>query len=180
MDIQAWGAFGELVGAIGVVISVIYLANQVKDAGRTAQVQAHQGVTQSGVKLMEMLAENAEAWSSGHSDPESLAPGQRVKFHSVLYAWLFIVVDLWHARANGAFDESILRRWVGGLAAALNTPGGSAWWSEARRSTIPEVAAAIDTARDRLRPLTEVHPGWFPSLPGAQGGAADDSTQITL
>lgn len=159
MDISAWGAIGEVIGAAAVVVSLIYLANQVKYAARAAQVQAHQGVTQSGLQLNEMIVAHPDAWARGHAAPSSLSPEDRITFHYILTSHLFQLVDLWHATANQSFDEAIFQRWLVAVASMLKTEGGAEFWDGARTLFIPELVSAIDEARRQVPPWTELHPG---------------------
>jgi len=47
MDVEALGAVGEVVGALAVLISLIYLAKQIKHSSEVAKVSSyHEGITQ--------------------------------------------------------------------------------------------------------------------------------------
>jgi len=40
VDIQDWGALGEVFGAVGVVVTLIYLARQIRENSRQVRVSS--------------------------------------------------------------------------------------------------------------------------------------------
>ena len=60
MSIQDWGAIGEVVSAIGVVLTLIYLTTQIRQNTRQLQSQGHQGMTESyNALLAQLLADES-------------------------------------------------------------------------------------------------------------------------
>lgn len=164
MDISAWGALGEVVGALAVVLSLVYLASQLKDSARIARVQAHQNQTRSSELVMQMLVRYPDAWRRGHAQPDGLAPEELSRFHSLMYAQLFHVADIWQAGRNDAFDDATRDAWMRAAASFVTSEGGEAWWAEARALFIPELVKSIDELRGHVPPWPEVHPGQFVDL----------------
>jgi hypothetical protein len=60
MSIQDWGAISEVVGAIGVIVTLIYLTTQIRQNTRQIRNQGHQGITDSyNVTLGQLLADDS-------------------------------------------------------------------------------------------------------------------------
>jgi hypothetical protein len=60
MSIQDWGAISEVVGAIGVIVTLIYLTTQIRQNTRQIRSEGHQGITDSyNVTLGQLLADDA-------------------------------------------------------------------------------------------------------------------------
>ena len=61
MSIQDWGAIGEIVGALAIIVTLIYLATQVKYARRTT-IDSNRANRATGVReLNGLLITNADA-----------------------------------------------------------------------------------------------------------------------
>lgn len=164
MDVAAWGALGEMVGAFAVVISVIYLAGQVRDSSKVARVQAHQLQSQAAQLLQRMEIDHPGPWRRGLAAPESLSPDELSQFHSLLYSHLLHCGDVWHAGRNGVFDQATHDAWLNVMASLTNSAGGAAWWAESRSLFVPELVDDLEKARKVVPPWTAIHPGQYRDL----------------
>lgn len=75
MTIQDWGAIGEIVGGVAVVVTLIYLATQIRYARLAASDASRQGRAQGVRDLLLAVIHNAEyreAWWKADPDSESL------------------------------------------------------------------------------------------------------------
>ncbi len=94
MTIQDWGAIGEILGAIAVVASLIYLAVQIRTSNRVAhQVEAQEITDQTLQFLNQISASNevTELWIRGCADDETLSTTELVRFRYLL----FQLVAIW-------------------------------------------------------------------------------------
>ena len=62
MSWDAIGAIGEIIGALAVVISLIYLSSQVRHNNRLASNASLQAVLQSEMDFASIVIDNAELW----------------------------------------------------------------------------------------------------------------------
>jgi len=137
---DALGAVGELIGAAGVIVSLLYLAKQIKlssaQTERNSQIvrgTAYQQFRQqvnSVVALRVADPEVSDIWDKGLQDLNALNPQQRSRFS----AMLFMVVGNWESqyylKEGGVIDEKMgadRKQLVG-------SPGFKQWW-EVRRDT---------------------------------------------
>ncbi len=147
MDWTAVGAGAELVGALAVVLSLVYLSRQVQQntralrTGNAATVQvnlqqlAHPFITdrEAGAIMLRAL----------ESDP-SLSPPERLS----AYGWFFGMLKTgelaYYQYLNGELDP---RLWEGTLEFFLaywTTPGMRAYWEDRQGAFIPEFRAAME------------------------------------
>ena len=99
MGIQDWGAVGEIVGAAGVLITLIYLAIQVRHGSEVAKIASyHQGIGQIVQSAMEpdfsILAAKIE-------NGEQLSPEEQTRSSTLASAFIFgheILLHLYHQR----------------------------------------------------------------------------------
>ena len=57
MSIQDIGSIGELVGALAVIISLIYLATQIRQNTRAVRIQITQAIMESSNRIGDALAQ---------------------------------------------------------------------------------------------------------------------------
>ena len=140
MNWDALGALGDLVGAVGVVISLLYLAKQIRlssvQTERNSQIvrgTAYQQFRQqvnSVVALRAADPELADIWDRGLRDLDALSPQER----SRLGAMFFMTVGNWESqyylKEGGVIDE----RMGANRRAIVASPGFRKWW-EQRRDT---------------------------------------------
>ena len=60
MNWDAIGAFGEWVGALAVLITLVYLTIQIKQSARTQKAQTHQQVTHDRAQIIREFLHNRE------------------------------------------------------------------------------------------------------------------------
>lgn len=159
MDLQALAYIGELVGAGGVIASLLYLASQVKQAQRVARAENVREAQAAYSQVFRMLAEDGELariYETGCADPDRLDPVERSRFNHLLLLQFLAFVEIHTAFESGLMDAELYERWRAALAGHLQTPGGARWWATARTLLKSDVAEALDALRDRVKTPGEV------------------------
>lgn len=137
------GAIGEVVGAIAVVITLLYLSVQLRQNSRVIEHSVHRGVFQDASDWVYKLVEDpqlAELYRAGMNG-EDLSSTDRLRF-SMLLGQLF---GHWnHAYSIGAFHIVDNAQIPGVLA----RPGGAAYWKRASSGGVisldPEFVAYVN------------------------------------
>ena len=126
--------FAEIISAIAVVITVIYLTIQVKDNTRALKSQGHYNalsIAQSPIVMTVNDHELAAIVQKGYIKPDSLGSAERMRF----YDYLFLSFNGWEYLYYANESESIPKSlWVGADAyygELTNTnPGIKLFWQE--------------------------------------------------
>jgi hypothetical protein len=63
MTIQDWAAIAEIVGGLAVVLTLIYLALQIRDSNRETRASTLQSVISNDLIVLGVFAENAGTWN---------------------------------------------------------------------------------------------------------------------
>ncbi|MFC1662359.1 hypothetical protein ACFL3S_13055 [Gemmatimonadota bacterium] len=91
MNWEAVGAIGEVIGAAGVILTLVYLAHQIRQNTRAIRAQTHQAITAANLGMAMSMAESeglAEVLVRGLADFDSLDPADRLRtvgwFNSIL------------------------------------------------------------------------------------------------
>jgi hypothetical protein len=131
-------AVAELLGAIGVIASLVYLAGQVrastKQAVQTA-TQSKQAALQSVVNKMNdfynqtAAAGTADLWVRGSRGMATLeSETERVQFSSFLMSMFRPYEEIYHYWLNGVADDWLWESTSAPCVAVMGTPGFRDWW----------------------------------------------------
>ena len=131
MNWDAIGSIAEVIGAIAVVASLLYLSGQIRQntkrlriAGRQASQSSLQGtiVSQSEPETADLIVRGLDSYSS-------LSKRDKFRFNGqMLNMFLDFQLTL-TLHTEGAFPDeglAVHRRWIIDV---LSTPGGREWWS---------------------------------------------------
>jgi hypothetical protein len=119
MNWEAIGAIGEIIGALAVVLSLIYLATQIKHSSKVAQSSTRHEVTKSVMIGGQMLAENdqlaflMQKMNSG----ENLEPHERLRLNALAYTTTRNWENIHYQYLNGMLTENEWRAFRANLKA---------------------------------------------------------------
>ncbi|MEN8158844.1 MAG: hypothetical protein ABFS41_02095 [Myxococcota bacterium] len=154
MTLQDLGSVGEFVGAVGVVVSLVYLAMQIRQntahlrqntlAAQTAAY--HQAVEQSWNAMLTSARDPqlADLVVRGCRDQAELSDEERARFEMILSPQLYCFENLLHAYERGELDRE---RWENALMNTLPWMRQPGFLAFARTRSGPlsrRLVAAID------------------------------------
>jgi len=154
VTIQDLGSLGELVGAIATVLTLLYLAFQIRQNSHLIQSSIVQAERQANVELSRILAGDSAAarvFDIGLSDPSALTGGDRRQFFSQI-GLAFAAMD--QSLQLGSLQDRHVRSFI-------KEPGAQMHWEEYH-----EVYS--DALNVRMQSI-------IGNKPAAQQGAAADS-----
>ena len=132
MDWDAIGAIGETVGALGVILSVLYLAIQIrKDAAARVAETSHSLAARAG-QVQQILSENRELagiWRKALSgDVEGFDDADLTQFETFLSVVTRSYEDGFFQHRKGLIEEEFWLGTVGSLSDVVRAPGYVTWW----------------------------------------------------
>jgi len=129
---EAIGAVAELAGAAAVVLTLFYLASQLRQNNRLLDDSAHATYYKMAAQDMNSIANSDpkkfEVMERGMADPESLDRGDLHLFNSTLHAMFITFQYCYRMRQRDALDESITGPNLENMLMLLSQPGGKSWW----------------------------------------------------
>jgi len=152
MTIMELGAIGEFLGSVVVIVSVIYLAAQVRQ--NTAQqkreetISIHRGQNEVVAQMMDPAVIRAFALVADGDAPASIEDRARTIMWVILYLNHFqIVYDLHH---QGTLDGERYAVWELYAVAIVACKGIRAWWDgeSGKLAFTPNMRALIDRRLD--------------------------------
>ena len=145
MTIQDWGAVGEIVGGIAVLVTLIYLAIQL----RQSNLATHRNTYASAADTMSAfwldMARNPELFQRFQTSlraPDRLSREELDQGFLVLDAYMALMESYYlHNRTYG--EDISQARWERSLTRLLNLPGGQRYWRSRRAAFHEEFADYI-------------------------------------
>jgi hypothetical protein len=111
MDWQMIGALGETLGALGVILTLGYLASQIRSSRRQAQLHAGREARDRVTDFVQLVAgdgEVARIWRVGSMDPESLTPDEYVRLGALMMVLTSLFERVHHLGLAGEIDPYLL------------------------------------------------------------------------
>jgi len=138
MNWDAIGAIGESVGSIAVVITVAYLAVQIRQSSRHTKALLQQGqVGRVANELLQMAnSENAETWikgNGGEATPESV---QDLKFAQLCNLVIYDMMDFYNTHFDQLTSEEQFESACVGYSNLLRQPGFKSYWASWKASRL--------------------------------------------
>jgi len=132
MNWDALGAIGEIVGAIGVILSLLYLASQVRSNSRQLRHASAQAVLDKLNGLIGQLAFTAGAgdvWTRGLSGLDALHDDEEiVRFSSMMLQAFWAYEEVLHYRNAGLIEDWAWTHSKAPVEHFMRTPGFQQWW----------------------------------------------------
>ena len=150
---QTLGNFGEFVGAIGVVITLAYLALQIRRNTQATQAASHHAITDSlnqGNIAMATDPELTQIYLTGMVDRASLSEVERQRFDSLFLAYFHVFDTLFFSSSNGTGAQSLLLAEEKGFSHLMNLPGIYAWWQDNPFAFTPEFRSYMESFRNTV------------------------------
>ena len=140
MDWEAIGAIGEIAGAAGVIITLVYLSVQLRQSTKASKITAIQNSMENSARLSELLStddELAQTFWLGLSNPEDLDADEKRKFISTLNVFMRRESVAYYLHKEGTMPDHLWKSRVASLTGTLNQPGLKLYLNAAAES-LPE------------------------------------------
>jgi hypothetical protein len=144
------GNLGEFVGAIGVVVSLVYLTRQMIHNTTSVRAASFNSMVENSIRLLEHSfrdSEFAAFLARAEQDPEALTPGERVRWDAYMTAVYRHFGNLVYAYRVGTLDRQMWDSYRATLKQHLRTPSWAGWY-DAHRTMF---STALDELIYRLR-----------------------------
>ena len=132
MDLDSLAKLGEFVGGFFVVVSLVYLAHQVRQNTKSLRTENYARVLERMSTLQSKLSSDSELNRIvvvGAEAPGALTRSERVRFSWALYELLGAAEFMYHQAQQNALPAEVWGRWQATLVWWLSQPGIHAWWT---------------------------------------------------
>jgi hypothetical protein len=147
MNWEAIGAVGEVFGALGVIVTLGYLAVQIRQNTRAVRNSTIHEVGRdlsAGMDQLNLDSELNRIWYDGLRDFDALSKEEQRRFASYFTSVLRRYENLVYQTQHGTLDPDA---WLGvrkQLGFAFSQPGAAVWWKQAKNLFHPQLVEFID------------------------------------
>jgi hypothetical protein len=131
MNIEALGNLGDFISGVGVIVTLIYLAIQIRQNTIATRTDSYQAVVTSASDWSREVSLNgdiADIVMRGAREYESLQPIDRMRFNLAMSSF-FRNMEILHSKfRKGAVDADVWSGWANRTLSFLLAPGTARWW----------------------------------------------------
>jgi hypothetical protein len=147
MNWEMISAIGQMLGALGVIISLVYLAVQIRAQKKESERAAVTSLTTQFNEFMRPQIESSELcaiWLRGLKSFEQLDGPSKLRFGSHIGRQLRAADSLYLAYRDGTLDARVWRGFERSLADIAAYPGFQSWWPTRKHWYSDEFRALLD------------------------------------
>ena len=151
MNWEAIGAVGEIIGAAAVVVSLIYLATQVRSSSRATRASVYMGLHDSEAHFISLLLSNPAIRDLydkiGAGNPEFSTPDRPAA--SLLLTMMFNKYEqFFFLSREGMFASDFESSMTKIIAKRLRAPDIRTWWEDSKGKFSTDFVNWVDEIRD--------------------------------
>jgi hypothetical protein len=125
------GNLGDFLGGIGVILTLVYLASQIRQNTRVARLATLQQWVTTVATVNGAISQSGEfsrIYRAGAENAKSLEPDERLQFNMHLYQLFNTFESLFFQAEQGAIDQLFFEAKMETMRATLAQPGIRGWW----------------------------------------------------
>lgn len=148
MSLELLGVIAEFVGAIAIIVTLVYLSIQVKDSARASRSAAVTDATTAMQAFYQELGSNSatsKLFLDGLTRPESMPEEAQFQYLMMMHSCFLGFQRSFFLAREGTLDVS-LRDSIGTAMHAVNQlPGMHLYWRQRKRYFQPEFVAWVES-----------------------------------
>jgi hypothetical protein len=133
MSIQDLGSIADLIAALATIITLAYLAFQIRENTKAVRSESSRSIRSDGAATFRLIAADpgvAGLFNKGLSDPESLDPVELTRFNFLISEFYSLIECAHREWKLGVGQESDVQKLIRQCSGVFRTPGGRYWWKQ--------------------------------------------------
>ncbi len=146
MTLSDFAAIAGLISSVAVLVSLVYLGLQVRQADRNQQASIRQNRSSRVVEIVLSAtdASIAEAVSKGLAGAQDMSGTQLVQFSSYCRGVFYAAEDDFYQHREGLLSDDAFASYLNGVKASFVSPGMRVAWMRQRNAYGKEFVAFMD------------------------------------
>ena len=147
LKLSELASLAEVIGAIAVVISLVYVGAQVRDTTRAVRSSAINDANialQSWYQMMSSDPEGIRVYLEASLSPEPLTRDEEFRFAMQAQAVFYAIQNVYLLGREGSLDEDTTAALTAGIQATRHTPGLRRFWAQRKPYFDPEFAEYVE------------------------------------
>lgn len=161
MTLQQLAQIGEFLGGASVLVTLIYLAIQLKGNTKAVQSAAAQQTHETLIQGYFEIARNADLnriFRVGTKDFSTINEDEAGQFFAFWSGIMYIAQNWIYQRDNGALDEKLVNSFLTGISSNFHSPGFGIFWSQRKNTFSQEMVDWVEGIRTK----SPIRPGHVP------------------
>jgi len=141
------GSLGEFIGAIGVVITLFYLALQIRHNTRAVRSSMHQDMIESTLRIAESLSDNGDVVRiviKAESDYDNLTEEERYRFEAYAERVFGNFESVYYSYRNSMIEEDLWESWEASYLSDISRDAMRRFWLEERPTHLRDFMEFVD------------------------------------
>ena len=131
--LDALGNIGDFIGGIAVVVTLLYLAHQVRQNTKSTQSASYQAIVSSMSAFSRELAfeeDRSDLFIKGMRRPRELSESEQVRFSLLMTSFLRSMENIHFQYESKAIPDDVWEGWAYRIAVSVQAPGCRDWWRQ--------------------------------------------------
>jgi len=159
MTLEQLANIGEIIGGIGVVISLVYLAIQIRANTEAERTSTYQSIVSDFGALNNTMASTPELshmFVEAMEDYHQLSSDDKARISQLFFQCFRYFENMFYQHQKGFLDEEVWIGWKRLMLTYYSRPGFQTWW-EHRRDVFSEPFAVFLETEKLDRKITSYH-----------------------
>ena len=149
MLLEQWSSLAQIVGSVGVIVSLIFVGLQIRRNTDALQREEHNSTMAQWTVIRMAIARDrdmAELMTAGLNGERAMDAADQLRLEQMLAENLWASFHIWERTQRGIFPKGTFELTTGPhLRGLLRTVRGEAWWRHAKHAGfIPAFVADVD------------------------------------
>ncbi len=147
MTLEDLASLAQIVGIVAVVLSIVYLAAQIRANTQALRLSTHQGAAESQSHYFGAVAQDedlARILRSAQGSVANLTDDERFRLDMLLFQVFNHFESDFYSRREGLLPPPLAERFDRVVAAWLTQPGVRGWWTQRKALMSKEFAAWVE------------------------------------
>ena len=139
MNLETINSIAQIVAAIGVIASLFYLAEQIRQNTKSQRSVVVDSLTSSLITLLEPQAhpQVMRSFAAAVEDWHGANEEDRMRAIALLFTTFKLFENAWFQQRQGTLDPEQWQGWDRHIRVYYHRPGGQAWWADRRAMFAP-------------------------------------------
>ena len=150
MTLSDLASIGSFVSAVAVLISLVYLASQVRQGTKATRSEIHQNILTGWLGAADLVVQHAEVFAKGLSADgekfDAFSDAEKLVFVTVAMGMFRHYENVFLQNREGYVRSEDWNAWTNHLLMYFNMPGVQYWWKMRRASFSPAFVTFLESA----------------------------------
>ena len=166
MTLEQYAYLAEIIGVIIVVVTLLYLAAQVRQGAHLMRSESRQALMNNDREVLLKYLDNIDLFDKMRGE-ERLSPSDQRRFTVLWIVNMRNREHEWFQYQDGILDEATWLSYRGIIRITLSSKRHRAWWNNAKMAFNPEFVTMVDKYLEEF-PESEIweeyFTGWEPAI----------------